>query len=107
MTTAEEYYRYYSRHGLPGWFGRLGALRQAIIRCDGPEVLDILRSRCSIDPKDPLGCWIWTVLGVLGHLGAPVPRQGLGGVAGRTPNASMSWSRACCRTCFLGGAQRL
>lgn len=60
MTTAEEYYRYYSRHGLPGWFSRLGALRQAIVRCDGPEVLDILRSRCSIDPKDPLGCWIWT-----------------------------------------------
>jgi hypothetical protein len=34
-------------------------LRQAIIRCDGPAVLDILRSRCVMDPEDPGACWMW------------------------------------------------
>ncbi|WP_185982257.1 HNH endonuclease [Arthrobacter sp. KBS0703] len=60
MTTAEEFYLHYSRQGSAGWFGRLGRLRQAIIQCDGPAVLDILKSRCTIDPEDPGACWIWT-----------------------------------------------
>ncbi|MDO5874467.1 MULTISPECIES: HNH endonuclease signature motif containing protein [Paenarthrobacter] len=60
MTTPEEFYSYYTQEGGAGWFARLGELRQAIIRCDGPAVLDILRSRCVIDPEDPGGCWIWT-----------------------------------------------
>lgn len=53
MTTPEEFYSYYTQEGGAGWFARLGELRQAIIRCDGPAVLDILRSRCVIDPEDP------------------------------------------------------
>lgn len=59
MTTPEEFYLHYSRSGAAGWFDRLGSLRQAIIRCDGPAVLDILRSRCVLDPQDRGGCWIW------------------------------------------------
>jgi hypothetical protein len=59
MTTAEEFYLHYTSEGAAGWYDRLGSLRQAIIRCDGPTVLDILRSRCVLDPEDPDGCWIW------------------------------------------------
>ncbi|QYF88495.1 HNH endonuclease [Arthrobacter sp. PAMC25284] len=59
MTTAEEFYLHYIRTGTPGWYDRLGILRQAIIKCDGPAVLDILRSRCVIDQEDPGGCWMW------------------------------------------------
>lgn len=59
MTTAEEFYAYYTQSGTAGWYSRLGSLRQAIIRCDGPYVLEILQSRCELDPEDPRGCWIW------------------------------------------------
>jgi hypothetical protein len=52
MTTAEEFYTYYTQLGAAGWYNRLGPLRQAIIRCDGPAVLEI-------DPDDAVGCWIW------------------------------------------------
>lgn len=59
MTTAEQYYLHFTRTGAAGWYGRLGPLHRAIVICDGPAVLDILRSRCVIDPEDPLGCWMW------------------------------------------------
>lgn len=60
MTTADEFYQHYSVNGKAGWYDRLGPLRQAIIRCDGPAVIRILQSRCSLDPEDAGGCWIWT-----------------------------------------------
>lgn len=59
MTTADDFYFHYTRSGAAGWYGRLGRLRQAIIRCDGPAVLDILQSRCVMDAEDPGGCWMW------------------------------------------------
>ncbi|MBE4720521.1 HNH endonuclease [Pseudarthrobacter sp. AB1] len=59
MTTADDFYAHYSRSGKAGWYGRLGSLRQSIIQCDGPAVLDILKSRCDIENEAPDGCWIW------------------------------------------------
>lgn len=59
MTTAEEFYAHYTQSGTAGWYNRLGPLRQAIIRCDGPAVLEILKSRCEVAPEDAGGCWIW------------------------------------------------
>jgi hypothetical protein len=41
MTTAEEFYAHYTQSGTAGWYSRLGPLRQAIIRCDGPAVLNV------------------------------------------------------------------
>ncbi|MDF9749072.1 HNH endonuclease signature motif containing protein [Arthrobacter sp. ES3-54] len=59
MTTADDFYGHYSLTGKAGWYERLGPLRQAIIRCDGPAVIQILKARCSIDPEDPGACWLW------------------------------------------------
>ncbi|MBT2250327.1 HNH endonuclease [Arthrobacter sp. BHU FT2] len=59
MTTADDFFTHYSRSGKAGWYARLGPLRQAIIRCDGPEVLEILKSRCEVDSDAQNGCWIW------------------------------------------------
>lgn len=60
MTTADDFFKHYSLRGKAGWYDRLGHLRQAVIRCDGPAVIAILKSRCSIDPEDPGACWLWT-----------------------------------------------
>lgn len=59
MTTAGEFYLHFTGECKAGWYDRLGPLTKAIIRCDGPAVLDILHSRCVIDPEDPGGCWMW------------------------------------------------
>lgn len=59
MTTADEFHRHYSLNGTAGWYDRLGPLRQAIVRCDGPAVLTILKERCTIDDSNESACWVW------------------------------------------------